>query len=67
MVLPTLSMSVVRKHFWTLARRGCGGVSSPRKNGTSGCMPAVVSSTVGSYEDGTSDAEGRRLWSCASK
>jgi hypothetical protein len=30
-------------------------------------MPAVVSSTEGSYEDGTSEAEGIRLWSRSSK
>ena len=47
-MLPTLSMSVVRKHFCTVVRRGCGGFSSPLKYGTSGCMPAVVSSTEGS-------------------
>ena len=66
-MLPTLSMSVVRKHFWTVVSRGWGGVSSPRKYGTSGCIPAVVSSTEASAEDGTSDAEGSRRWSCASK
>ena len=67
MVLPTFSMSVVRKHFWTVVRRGCGGVSSPRKYGTSGCMPAVVSSTDASDAAGTSDAEGSRRWSRRSK
>ena len=34
-------------------------VSRPRKNGLSGCMPAVVSSTDGSWVAGTSEAEGR--------
>ena len=66
-MLPTFSMSVVRKHFWTDASRGCGGVSSPRKYGTSGCMPAVVSSTEASDAAGTSDAEASRRWSRRSK
>ena len=66
-MLPTFSMSVVRKHFWTVASRGWGGVSSPRKYGTSGCIPAVVSSTDASVAAGTSDAEGSRRWSRASK
>ena len=30
-VMPTFSMSVVRKHFWQEVNRGDGGVSSPRK------------------------------------
>ena len=56
MVLPTSSMSGVRMHFCTLVARGHGGVSSPRKNGLNGTMPALTNSRVGS---GTSnDAEG---------
>ena len=51
-------MSVVRKHFWTLVSRVAGGVSSPRKNGLNGCIPAVVSSTDGSSDPGTRLAEG---------
>ena len=66
-MLPTFSMSVVRKHFWTEAIRSCGGFSSPRKYGTSGCMPAVVSSTVASDDAGTSDADAKRRWSRCSK
>ncbi len=60
-------MSVVRKHFWQEVSRFAGGSSSPRKNGLNGCMPAVVSSTVGSYEEGTSDADGIRRCSRSSK
>ena len=30
-VRPTLSMSDVRKHFWTLTMRGLGGSASPMK------------------------------------
>ncbi len=48
MVVPTTSMSGVRKHFWTDASRWCGGASSPAKYALSGCIPAVVSSTDGS-------------------
>ena len=32
-----------------------------------GCIPAVVSSTDGSYDDGINDADGMRLWSRSSK
>src|SRR3954453_16823080 len=60
-------MSVERKHFWQVVRRLCGGFSCPRKYGLSGCMPAVVSSTDGSYVAGTSELEGSRLWSRATK
>src|SRR3954469_13566976 len=51
-------MSVVRKQRWTSATRGAGGFSWPRKYGLKGCMPAVVSSTDGSWTEGTSEAEG---------
>ena len=37
---PTWSMSTVRKHFWQVVSRWCGGCSWPRKYGFSGCMPA---------------------------
>ena len=66
-MLPTSSMSVVRKHFWTSARRGAGGSSRPRKYGLKGCMPAVVSSTEGSWTEGTSEAEGTILCPRSSK
>jgi hypothetical protein len=59
-VRPTSSMSVVRKHFWTVVSRCAGGSSWPRKYGLSGCIPAVVRSTDGSYVAGTSEADGRR-------
>ena len=64
---PTSSMSVVRNTFWQEVRRRDGGSSSPRKYGLNGCIPAVVSSTDGSYEGGTSDADGTRRWSRSSK
>src|SRR3954469_579941 len=60
-------MSVVRKHFWQVVSRLCGAFSRPRKYGLSGCMPAVVSSTGGSQSAGTSEPDGRRLWSRCSK
>src|SRR3954470_176218 len=66
-VVPTLSMSGVRKHFWQLVSRWCGGFSRPWKYGFSGGMPAGVSSTDGSCSAGTSDADGSRLWSRLSK
>ena len=47
-MVPTSSISVVRKHFCTVVNVGLGGCAWPRKNGLSGCMPAVVSSTDGS-------------------
>ena len=66
-MFPTSSMSVVRKHFWTSVRRGAGGFSRPRKYGLKGCMPAVVSSTEGSWTLGTSEAEGTTLWPRSAK
>ena len=57
-VRPTFSMSVVRQTFWHEVNRGDGGCSSPLKYGLNGCMPAVVSRTVGSKLAGTSDAAG---------
>ena len=41
-------MSVERNTFWHEVSRFDGGSSSPRKYGLNGCIPAVVSSTVGS-------------------
>jgi hypothetical protein len=66
-VNPTFSMSVVRKDFWQDVSRLFGGSSSPRKYGLKGCIPAVVSSTLGSYELGTSDADGMRRCPLRSK
>ena len=43
-----LSMSTVRKHFWQVVSRLCGGCSWPRKYGFSGCIPALMSSVDGS-------------------
>src|SRR4029077_12798552 len=62
-----MSISTLRKHFWQLVRRLWGGCSWPRKYGFSGCIPAVVSSTDGANEAGTSDPEGRRWWPRCSK
>ena len=58
--MPTFSMSTVRNDFWHEVSRRLGGSSSPRKYGLNGCMPAVVSRTVGSYTLGTSEADGTR-------
>ena len=41
-------MSTVRNDFWHEVSLRDGGSSSPRKYGLNGCMPAVVSRTVGS-------------------
>src|SRR3712207_5685963 len=60
-------MSVVLKHFWTVTRRLDGGRSSPRKYGLSGCIPAVVRRTDGSYVAGTSEPDARRRWPFVSK
>ena len=38
-VVPTTSMSTVRKHFWQLVNRWWGGFSWPRKYGLSGLHP----------------------------
>ncbi len=62
-----ISMSPVRKVFWQLVARGCGGRSTPAKYGLSGCIPAIVNSAEGSCSDGTSEAEGSRRWSWDSK
>src|SRR5579885_3629800 len=63
---PTSSISVVRKHFCTEVSRTAGGTSRPRKNGIICCMPAVVSSTVGSLR-GTSEELGTIKWPLLSK
>ncbi len=59
-MLPTCSMSGVRKHFWQEASRWLGGFPSPRKYGLNGCMPAIVSRVEVSSGAGISDAEGTR-------
>ncbi len=53
-----ISMSAVRKVFWQLAARACGGCSEPRKYGFSGCIPAIVNSADGSCSVGISEADG---------
>src|SRR5215212_11021025 len=60
-------MSGVRKHFWQEVSRWWGGCSRPWKYGLSGCMPAVVSRTEGSWSGGTSDPDGMRRWSRSAK
>ena len=59
MVVPTMSMSGVRTHFWMLVARFHGGVCSSRKYGLSGTMPAgdqqqgrVVGDQRGGRHDG---------------
>jgi hypothetical protein len=59
-------MSVERKTFWTVTMRFAGGCFRPRKYGTSGCMPALVKSTLGSSFR-TSGALGSRVWPFSSK
>ncbi len=66
-MLPTSSMSVVRKQRWQEVSRRAGGSSMPIMYGFSGCIPAVVRSTEGSCELGTSEADGRRRCPRSSK
>ena len=47
-MVPTISMSGVRTHFWMLVARGNGAGTSPRKYGLNGTIPALTSSSVGS-------------------
>ena len=54
-----MSMSRVRKHFWTDVARGHGATSSPTKNGLKGTMPAMVKSTVGIVRDQTAPRDHR--------
>src|SRR5512137_1571937 len=42
-------MSPVRMHFWQSHSRLPAGCASPSRYGTSGCIPAVVNRTVGSF------------------
>src|SRR5918992_3551357 len=53
-------MSGVRKDFCAVVSSGAGGSSRPRKNGISGCMPAVVSSVERSSARGTRGQDCRR-------
>ena len=54
---PTSKISSVRTHFWAFASRAPAGCFfSPIRYGTSGCIPAVMNSTV--LSSGISDAEG---------
>jgi len=66
-VLPTSSMSGVRKQRWEDVSRVCGGFSRPKKYGLNGCIPATVSSVEVSSAAGTSDADGMRRWPRSSK
>ncbi len=66
-MLPTCSMSGVRKHFCESTTRGEGGSASPRKYGLNGCMPATVRSVEVSSGGGISEADGTRRWPRSSK
>src|SRR3970040_1577846 len=59
-------MSLVRKHFWTVVRRGWGGFAWPMKYGLNWTMPALVNSRVGS-PGGTRGAPDMRRWPRSSK
>src|SRR3989304_5776512 len=52
-------MSLVRKHFWTVVRRGWGGLAWPMKYGLNWTMPALVNRSVGA-PGGARGAPGRR-------
>jgi hypothetical protein len=54
-------MSSVRTHGCTSTTRRPAGWRSPRKNGTSGCMPAVMKS-VDASPAGTIGAAGITAW-----
>ena len=49
-------MSKVRTHFCTEVARAYGGVTSPKKNGLNGTMPAFTNSKFGS--SAIKDADG---------
>jgi len=55
-VLPTSSISRVRTHFCTDVARTYGGVTSPRKKGLNGTMPAFTNNKFGS--SAINDADG---------
>ena len=59
---PTSSMSPVRMQRWLFTSRFPCECFCPSRNGTIGCMPAVVKRTVGSFS-GIRDAFGISLWS----
>ena len=60
MVVPTMSMSTVRKHFCTDVALRHGAGSSPVKYGLNGTIPAMVNRTVGSW--GIRLADGTTTW-----
>jgi len=66
-VVPTRSMSVVRKHFWQVVTRGYFGGTLPQKMSLNWTMPAEVKSKVGVGSSGTREEEGRITWSLPSK
>ena len=49
-------MSSVRTHFWTDVARSYGGVTSPKKNGLNGTIPALTNKRFGS--SAIKDADG---------
>jgi hypothetical protein len=57
-VVPMMSMSVVRTHFWHVVARVKPRSRMPRKTGLNWTMPAVVRSSDGS--SGMSEELGRR-------
>lgn len=60
MVLPTSSISNVRTHFCTDVARTKGGLTSPRKYGLNGTIPALTKSRFGS--SAIKDADGTTVW-----
>jgi hypothetical protein len=64
-VLPTSSMSKVRRHFWMLVARGHGGLCWPMKYGTNCTMPALTNSRLGSSKG--SGTLGTTVCPCRSK
>jgi hypothetical protein len=65
-VLPTLSISLVLMHFWTLVNLGFDGLSLPSKYFLSGATPALIHKSVGSFW-GTSEADASILCFLRSK
>lgn len=53
-------MSRVRTHFCTEVARSYGGLTSPKKNGLNGTIPALTSKRFGS--SAIKDAEGTTVW-----
>ena len=52
-------MSTVRRQRWTLTSRRPDGCGAPEKYGISGCIPALVNSTV---ESPISEEPGISVW-----